>query len=202
MNLFTFLLLFPALLFNSEIESPKTTHTLLEENTLRTVVLIRHAKSSHENPEWLDIERPLGPRGYNDAPFMGEKLKEKGINFDLIIASPSQRTTETIHLICKEIGYPVDNIIWDSSVYLSSSENLINIIRELDNGINTVGIVGHNPSMTEMANSLQKNEKIENVPTTGIVSVSFAIENWADLKLKKGKLNYFIYPKKYKKKEQ
>ena len=200
MTILGYFLLVPTLLFNNDVETAahkKQTVELTE--TVRTVVLIRHAKSSHENPEWIDFERPLDERGYRDAPFMGQKIFEKGIEFDLIIASPSQRTTETIQFICKEIDYPIEKILWDESVYLSSSENLLKIIRNLDSDIKTVAIVGHNPSMTETANILQKTEKIENVPTSGIVSVSFSLKDWSDLKPKKGKFNFFIYPKMYAK---
>jgi phosphohistidine phosphatase len=200
MTILGYFLLVPVLFFNhdAELKAQEEQSPDLKKTT-RTVVLIRHAKSSHTNPEWQDFERPLGERGYRDAPFMGQKIFEKGIKFDLIIASPSQRTTETIQLICKEIDYPVEKVLWDQSVYLSSTENLLTILRNLDDTIKTVGIVGHNPSMTETANTLQKKEKIENVPTSGIVSVSFSLENWSDLNPNKGKLNFFIYPKKYTK---
>ncbi len=181
-------------------QMPQSQRAIKQSDTMeRTVILIRHAKSSHDNPELRDFDRPLNPRGYRDAPFMGEKLKEKGENIDLIIASPSQRTTETIHLICKQIGYPIDQIHWDRSVYLSTSENLKRIIRSLDDSIKTVAIVGHNPSMTMTANALQSNEEIENVPTTGIVSVRFNAKTWKEALLTQGKLDYFIYPKKYSK---
>lgn len=193
------LLFLPYFLFNTDVE-----HTSLQNNlsmtsneTTRTIVLIRHAKSSWDHPELSDIQRPLGERGIKDAPLMGQKLKEKKITFDLIIASPSQRTRETIRAICKEIGYPEDKIVWDSSLYLSSLSNLKRIINELDNSINTVALVGHNPCTTSAVNAFQSDEIIDNVPTTGIVSISFCCETWKKVFEKNGHLNYFIYPKKY-----
>ncbi|OFZ06856.1 MAG: hypothetical protein A3D92_04650 [Bacteroidetes bacterium RIFCSPHIGHO2_02_FULL_44_7] len=163
----------------------------------RTVVLIRHAKSSWDNPDLADFDRPLNERGHTDAPFMATQLALQGLHFDAIIASPSKRTTETLSNIVQELKYPDNKIVWDSSIYHSSTENLLQILRELDDSIKTVALVGHNPSMTSLANYLQSDTLIENVPTCGIVRVRVNLSKWAELQHQKAQLEFFIYPKKF-----
>lgn len=161
----------------------------------RTIVLIRHAKSSWDNPDLADFDRPLNDRGFTDAPLMGKQLALQGLRFDAIIASPSKRTTQTLSFLLKEIKFPESKIVWDSSIFHSSSDNLIHILQSLDPSVKTVALVGHNPSMTDLANYLQSDTLIENVPTCGIVCVRAELPAWSDLQHQKAKLEFFIYPK-------
>lgn len=161
----------------------------------RTIVLIRHAKSSWDNPDLADFDRPLNDRGFTDAPLMGKQLALQGLHFDAVIASPSKRTTQTLSFLLKELKFPESKIIWDSSIFHSSSDNLLRILRDLDASVKTVALVGHNPSMTDLANYLQSDTMIENVPTCGIVCVSAELPTWNDLQRQKAKLEFFIYPK-------
>lgn len=167
--------------------------------TTRTVVLIRHAKSSWDDPKLDDFDRPLEERGLRDAPVMAAKLAEYNLPIDLVIASPSRRTTQTLEYFRSKLKIPDNRIIWDSTIFHSSTANLLRILTSLDDSIHHVVLVGHNPSMTDLANTLQSDTLIENVPTCGIVHVGGDWQNWSAIRNEKGKLQFFIYPKFYEK---
>ena len=80
---------------------------------MKTLYIIRHAKSDWNNPGLRDFERPLNKRGLRDAPFMGKKLVDLNVAPELIVCSPANRTTETVKLIGNEIGYPIDNVLFN-----------------------------------------------------------------------------------------
>ncbi len=163
---------------------------------MKTIYLIRHAKSDWNYPDSPDFERPLNKRGKNDAPFMGKKLREQNILPDLILASPAQRAFETITFICKEINYPFDEIVFDESIYHSSVQNLVELMNNLDNTLNTVLLVGHNPGFTYLSNYLT-NDCIDNIVTCGIVKIELEIEDWNEIIEGIGRKVFYIYPKMY-----
>jgi len=164
--------------------------------SFKTIILIRHAKSSWKNPDWTDFERPLNKRGKRDAPLMGKWLANYGINFDLIISSPSKRTSETANLICKELGYDSTLVKFDNSLYGFHTDAVLSALKKVDDSFQEVIIIGHNPAITNVVNFLQKDRSFANVPTCGIVSIN--LESWEDVKAGNGKLNFFEYPKNLK----
>tara|TARA_B100000809_G_C15136148_1_gene530677 strand:- start:2866 stop:3360 length:495 start_codon:yes stop_codon:yes gene_type:complete len=163
---------------------------------MKTLYLIRHAKSDWKNTELTDFERPLNKRGLKDAPFMSEKLKELAFNPDHIISSPSQRTTTTAKLICEEINYPLKDVCFDQSIYEASTNTLISLINLLPNNKNEIVIIGHNPSITELSNYLT-DDYIGNMPTCSIVKIELEIDNWNEIVRGIGSQIFFIYPKAF-----
>lgn len=162
---------------------------------MRQLILIRHAKSSWSDPTLDDFDRPLNKRGKRDAPFMAKLLFEKNIRPDLIISSPAKRTKLTALEFAEQFGIKNENILWDDNLYLASSSTLIKKLKQLDNHINTVFLVGHNPGLTELHNFLCK-EEIDNIPTCGVVSLK-TDKNWSEISSEDFKLDFFEYPKKY-----
>jgi phosphohistidine phosphatase len=177
---------------------PKTVRHAKQEVKTKTIVFIRHAKSSHDDPKLADFDRPLNKRGKKDAPFMGKKLKERGIIPDLIVASPSARTTATILPIAKKMEYDTANIMWTRQIYRCTQTKMLNVIKEVDDKHNVIFVMGHNPATTATSNLLG-DSVIANVPTTGIVSVTIETDSWKNIEDKKGKTNFFDYPGRYKK---
>lgn len=163
---------------------------------MKTLYLIRHAKSDWNNPTLTDFERPLNKRGFRDAPFMGKKLIELNFNPSLILCSPSNRTTITAELICNEIDYRLEDVKFDQSIYESSNSNLIKLINQLPNKHNQIALIGHNPSFTMLSNYLTENY-IGNMPTCSIVKVELEIDSWNEIIEGIGVQKYFIYPKMY-----
>jgi len=165
-------------------------------NTFKTVILIRHAKSSWKSQGLVDFERPLNSRGEKAAPYMGQKLSDRGIVFDQMFSSPSERTTQTAKHICEEIAFDFADVEFEKSIYLGGTDALLDIIQGAEEASQTIAIFAHNPGITYLANHLQRDMQIENVPTCGIVSVTFALDDWLYVGDGKGTLDFFDYPKK------
>lgn len=162
----------------------------------RTLYLARHAKSSWKDSSLSDFERPLNKRGKNDAPAMGEILKERNVKPDLIISSPAKRAKKTACIIGEKIGYPEDKIVFNKDIYEASSRELLSIIHNLNGNINSVMLFGHNPAFT-MLNNILGDKYIDNIPTCGVVALQFE-KSWNELNEKSGKLLFFEYPKLHK----
>jgi phosphohistidine phosphatase len=162
---------------------------------MKTLYLVRHAKSSWDDPSLDDIDRPLNPRGKRDAPEMGERLKKLKILPDLLITSPGKRARSTAKKIARQIGYPKKDILIDDALYHGSDDMLIDIVKNLPDTTQSVMLFGHNPGFTAFANQLC-NINIYNIPTAGIVAIDFHTDNWHDAEPGKGELVFFDYPKK------
>jgi phosphohistidine phosphatase len=161
---------------------------------MKKLLIVRHAKSSWDNPEIDDFQRPLNERGNRDAPGMGKKLKVKNIHPDLFLSSPAVRTHTTATIIATAIGYPTHDIKTESKLYHASEEQILEILRKVDDHHNIVAIVGHNPGLTEFTNRLL-NEAILNIPTCGIVLADLPIRHWSDISFGCGKQAFFDFPK-------
>lgn len=159
----------------------------------KKVYLIRHAKSSWKDAAIDDFDRPLNKRGRQNAPFMAELLKERNIMPDIIISSPALRAKTTAQAIAETLGYT--NILFLDDVYEATKETLQKILRGLDDSYKVVFLVGHNPSLGELAQHLTGLE--ENIPTCGIVEIEFTCKKWADINPQNAKLSMFDYPKRY-----
>ena len=162
---------------------------------MKTVYFIRHAKSSWENAGLSDIERPLNKRGLRDAPFMSKMLKGKNAQPDKLITSPANRAYTTATFFAKELNIPEQTIVVRKEIYHAYPEQVLNIIRHLDNGDDVVFLFGHNPCFTSLANQFSE-EYIPNVPTCGVVKVEAEVSVWADFE-KNGVLKDFHFPKQY-----
>ncbi|MEN8130184.1 MAG: histidine phosphatase family protein [Pseudomonadota bacterium] len=163
---------------------------------MKTLTIVRHAKSSWKYPELDDFDRPLNNRGKTDAPLTGRRLKELEISPDLIITSSANRALTTAKVIAKMIGYPKKKLVADKQVYMADSEDVLTVLRQVNDANKDVFIIGHNPTLTDLANELT-GEYIGNVPTCGVVRMTLDIDSWRDLKPGKGSLVLFDYPKKY-----
>lgn len=163
---------------------------------MKTLYLIRHAKSSWKQPDLSDFDRPLNKRGKNDAPLMGEILSGKGINPELVIASPAKRAASTAKIIASEIGYPKEKIIFDKNIYEATGRRLLEIIAGVETRFNSVMLFGHNPGITVLSNNLS-DRFIDNIPTCGVVALGFS-NSWDNLKMKSAKFLFFDYPKNHK----
>jgi phosphohistidine phosphatase len=163
---------------------------------MKKLFIIRHAKSSWDSKVRSDFDRPLNKRGLRDAPMMGKILKKAKIIPDLILASSAKRAKKTAIFISNEIGYKENDIVFDEDLYLSSVDELVDIISEVDSDINTLFIVAHNPGVTNFVNSFCK-EKISNLPTTGIFSMEFDISSWKSISTQSAKKCFFDYPKRH-----
>lgn len=161
---------------------------------MKTLYLIRHAKSSWDDPNQDDFDRPLNERGHKDAPRMAKRLKERGIAPDLMISSPAARALETAEHIARVLDFSEKQIQKDRSVYHASSDSLLRTIQKVDDKNEIVMIFAHNPGLTDFANELLR-ENISNIPTAGVVGCYLKVDSWKDASMGCGKLVFFDFPK-------
>ncbi|MBX2897769.1 MAG: histidine phosphatase family protein [Cyclobacteriaceae bacterium] len=165
---------------------------------MKKLYIIRHAKSSWDNPELADFDRPLNKRGQKDAPRMGKRLKEKRITPDIMLSSPAERALATCNAIAKVLAFDHSKIKTDRKLYHASEDEILNIIRNLKDSPRdseeVVLLFGHNPGLTEFANLLL-NKTIDNIPTCGVVGAELPVKRWQDVSFGCGNMLFFDFPK-------
>ena len=144
---------------------------------MKTLTLIRHAKSSWDHPGLADFERPLNQRGIRDAPRMGSRLAARNDLPQSIISSPAVRALTTAKVIASALGYRAAGIIADERLFHAYSEQLLDVIRGFDASLHHVMLVGHNPGLTNLVEQLAQ-AGIANIPTCGIAVIDFSIDHW------------------------
>ncbi|MCX7798288.1 MAG: histidine phosphatase family protein [Melioribacter sp.] len=163
---------------------------------MKNLFLVRHAKSSWEDPSLSDVERPLNKRGKRDAPFMGNLLKSKGFLIEAVYTSNAKRALMTAESFLKELNLDKNKLIVDENIYEAGIKELNNVVNNILEKFNSVILVGHNPGLTAFANFLG-DKYIDNIPTCGIVGIEFQVKSWKEIERGKGKTFLFEYPKKY-----
>ena len=160
---------------------------------MKQLLICRHAKSSWSQSDLRDFDRPLNKRGEGDAPEMGRRLATRGLRPDLICASPAVRALATAHHYARQLHYPVDAIRTNPVQYAATVPLLLQLIQCIDSAVNLLMVVGHNPESTALANVLGA-LMIDNVPTSGIVALEFAVDSWQLVAPGRGKLAFFDFP--------
>lgn len=162
---------------------------------MKTLYLVRHAKSSWKDNNLRDFERPLNKRGKRDAPIIAQRLKERGVKPDAIISSTAKRALKTAKIIAGELEFPQKKIDTKESVYLADVPTLLKVLKKINDKHERAMLFGHNPGLTMLANFLS-NEQVDNIPTCGVFCVEFPVEFWKDINQGSGRLVFFDYPKK------
>ncbi|MEM7431320.1 MAG: histidine phosphatase family protein [Pseudomonadota bacterium] len=161
---------------------------------MKTLTIVRHAKSSWKDHGLSDRERPLNRRGKRDAPMMGKRIAEHGIRPSQITSSPAVRAWTTAKVVAAELGYPLEFLQREYDLYLASLDNILDVIVSQDNGFNSLMLFGHNPGLTQFANYLQPGIT-NNLPTAGVLSVSFESDDWNLYERPQTELVLYDYPK-------
>jgi len=145
---------------------------------MKTVLILRHAKSSWKYDNLADHERPLKKRGKHDTEKIGNLIQKKDLVPQCIISSTATRARKTAQLVADACGYD-DDIILDRSLYLAAPENMIRILQRLDDSIQRVMIVGHNPGMEELLEDLTENSVW--LPTCALAHVNLPVLSWSEV---------------------
>jgi phosphohistidine phosphatase len=146
---------------------------------MKTLFLIRHAKSSRDHPALPDKERPLNDRGMRDAPRMGERLARQDVKPDLILSSPALRALATAEIIAKKLDYKVKDIVVDERLYAAAPDDLLEVIHELGDKPKRVMLFGHNPEFAELAHRLSS--KITDMPACAVAEFLFDTKSWSNV---------------------
>lgn len=163
---------------------------------MKTIHLLRHAKSSWADPDLPDRERPLKTRGKQAAWYMIEPIWKAGCRFEHVYSSPAKRARATIRKMSRALRG--DGIFWqvDEALYTFDSTDLLAWFRHLDDSLEDVMVVGHNPAITDLANQLG-DQDIDNVPTCGYVQLQTELAHWRDLDAGCAHTAHFLYPKMF-----
>jgi len=160
---------------------------------MKTLFLIRHAKSSWGDTALPDEDRPLNERGRRDAPKMGERLAKRDVKPDLILSSPAMRAVKTAEIIAKKLDYRRKDIVVDDRLYAVGADDLLDVLHKLSDKLERVMLFGHNPELTELAHRLSS--EITHMPTCAVAEFTFDAKSWSKIgKVKPAKVA-LDYPK-------
>jgi phosphohistidine phosphatase len=159
---------------------------------MKKLVIIRHAKATHETG-YIDFERPLTPNGMHDAAIMAGRLKENGQVPQMLVSSPALRTISTANIFSQHLNIPAAEEI--KGIYEADVDDLVEIVSELPDNIDCIGLVGHNPGLGQLLYYFSG--AAQDVPTCAVAVIEFDTSVWASLKANSGKLIYYDYPKNH-----
>jgi phosphohistidine phosphatase len=167
---------------------------------MKSLTLLRHAKSGWDDPASRDFDRPLNPRGRRAARTVGAEMKAQGMAFDIVLASPARRVAETLDEV--GAGYGAIEPGYDRRLYLASAETLLDIVRHAPAMAERLLLVGHNPGLEELALRLARRDgdrlrgELEvKYPTGTVTEIGLPVERWADVREGIGRIVRFIRPR-------
>ncbi|WP_448662780.1 SixA phosphatase family protein [Sphingomonas sp. CJ20] len=167
---------------------------------MKTLTLLRHAKSGWDDPVSRDFDRPLNPKGQRAAAMMGRHMKAEGLVFDHAVASPAVRVVETLRHVAT--GYGSDLApAWDQRLYLASAATLLDAVRELPDATQSVLLVGHNPGLEELVLLLapeggELRARVETkFPTASLAELRLSIDRWDAVMRGAAALTRFVRPR-------
>ena len=161
---------------------------------MKTLILVRHAKSSWEEAGIDDFDRPLNERGKHDAPIMAKRLKSKSIDVDIFISSPAKRALRTAKYFAEEFDVEKKEIEQVSKLYGASVSTFLEVVSNIDDKNKIAVLFSHNPGITDFANTLT-NVHIDNMPTCSIFAAQADADKWADFFRSEKNFLFFDYPK-------
>lgn len=170
---------------------------------MKTLYLLRHAKSAWNDPSLDDHDRPLAPRGARAATLIGRHLRGEGFHPDVILCSTARRAVDTLALVTAQLGTGQATAEYDHGLYLSGERALLDRLRRLPEGAATVLLVAHNPDLHNLAQDLAGNGDASllrglagKFPTAALAVLTFAQGSWSDIGSRAGTLSNFVLPKK------
>ncbi|NNF52712.1 MAG: histidine phosphatase family protein [Gammaproteobacteria bacterium] len=161
---------------------------------MKTLTLVRHGKSSWDDANLADFDRPLASRGLRDAPRMAKRFARKNKKPDVIISSPAERAAHTARIFLEELGLDEQRLVLEPDIYEASWGTLLEIVRGLNDSWSSVVLVGHNPGFTSLASALTENAPA-NIPTSGIAVIRLPVEQWRMVRDNMNAELDFDYPK-------
>ena len=168
---------------------------------MKTLTLLRHAKSGWDDPVTRDFDRPLNPKGKRAAALMGRHWRTLGLDFDHVVASPAVRIGETIDEVVRGYGRTLAPV-WDRRIYLASAVTLLDVVRDLPADAERALLVGHNPGLEDLVLMLvpdtadgMRDAVEEKYPTATIAEMTFGVADWRDASAGGARLVRFVRPR-------
>ena len=164
---------------------------------MKTLYLVRHAKSDWGNENLKDIDRPLNQRGYNDAYLLSKQFAKQQTHPELIITSSATRAYSTCTIFTRALNYNEQHILLVPQIYEAPVDSILSSIASIDDKINSLMVFGHNPGFTDTFNTISDSD-INDLPTCGILGIKFDIKSWNEIYSKKGKAFLTLFPKNFR----
>ncbi len=169
---------------------------------MKKLTLLRHAKSGWDVPVARDFDRPLNERGKRGARRMGRYMRDEGLAYDHVLASPAVRVVDTLDELWDGYGRSLSAVL-DKRIYLASSATLLDVVQEAPDSAGHILLSGHNPGMEEMilmlipdtAGDELRDAVEEKYPTSALAEMEFDLDRWDDLKARSGRLVRFVRPR-------
>ncbi len=161
---------------------------------MKTLLLIRHAKSSWDEEGVDDFDRPLNDRGKKNAPEMARRLIKNKTEIDLFVSSPATRAKATARLFAKEFKKSEKDILLVPELYLAGEHVFTSVISRFNDACRHAAVFAHNPGITDFANSLTE-VRLDNMPTCSVFGIRIPIESWSGFAEAKKEFIFFDYPK-------
>ncbi len=162
---------------------------------MKTLLLIRHAKSSWDDAGMTDFDRPLNARGLRDADAMALRLYERVPIIDAFISSPALRAKTTAEKFMATFHAPKERLLTQQGFYLAPPAFFTSFISTADDRLNSIALFAHNPGITDYANTLTTAIRTDNMPTCAIFAVSAEIDSWKDFATAAKAFLFYDYPK-------
>ena len=162
---------------------------------MKTLYLLRHAKSSWDDPSLKDFDRPLNGRGLKAAPRIGAYMRKEKIRPDVIVSSPALRAQLTASMVSEAAGL-TSPVQFDERIYEASAQKLFEIVAGFEDEVKTAMMVGHNPGFEELLEALTG--EAARMPTAALACIEFKLEKWSDIAAESGKLKWLIRAKDLK----
>lgn len=160
--------------------------------TIKHLFLLRHAKSSWDDPSLDDFDRPLNDRGKKAAPLMGRIMRERDVQPDLILCSTAKRTKQTAKLVAESAKLK-SPIVFTDEIYEASTEALLDIIKAQEASVESILMIGHNPGLSELL--MELTGEYEHFPTAALAKVALEVDKWKSIKGGAGQLKWILRPK-------
>lgn len=167
---------------------------------MKRLALLRHAKSSWDDPALADFDRPLNQRGLEAAAVTGAEMRRRGLAFDLVLASPARRVVETIEHAERRLGEPLDPR-FDERIYGASAAALLEVVQGVDESLGRLLLIGHNPGLQELAAMLAeageplRESVASKYPTAALVLLELPVERWEEVRPGTARIADFLRPR-------
>jgi len=159
---------------------------------MKTLLLLRHAKSSWDDPALRDFERPLNERGLRAAPLMGRFISKRKLRPDLVLSSPAERARQTAGLVL-EAARLTAPVRFDERIYEATAARLVEVVSQIEESVETALLVGHNPGMEELIGLLTGETR--RMPTAALARLALDTDKWAKLREGAARLEELTKPK-------
>jgi phosphohistidine phosphatase len=162
---------------------------------MKTLLLLRHAKSSWKDTSVRDFDRPLNQRGLKAAPAIGRLMRKRKLQPELVLSSPAERARQTTQLVLEAAGLKTE-VRYDERIYEASAARLFEIVSQLDDEAEVVMMVGHNPGFEELLEALTGTGR--SLSTAALACIELDIERWSKVRAGENQLAWLVRPKELK----